>query len=444
MLDTELQAKIDGVRRRQRRNRLLADATYALLVACIVFVATRLVTLRVLLPAALTWGLAAAAGFVCFRQLSRPVDSRLTAAFYIDRALNLQERLTTAVEFAMRRRTDSPLLDLQRRDAARCSDIIDPKQLVPYRLPKAGSLIVPLVILAVVLTLPRSAQPLRPQTALEESVQTIADEQAALFRRLADQLDHLSAAEERPDLRQLSAGLRALAERWERGELTADELAAELSRLEDGLNAALDQPVRQEPRQTQETPAAQAAESAPEPTGEAGRGGSGEGGDEGAGDVPPRGSAPDASDQGDAEAMPPGGSDPGTGQTDTEAPFEVPMHGGTHRGMEDPDTNPDTDQMEPGTGHDPRADDGPLTDSPPERPDLSGRPEGLPGTVVSGEGVLQQLDTRARPGEGTRQDFTAAADAAELTEGQEHGVGRETIPPAYRHWVLKYFAALAE
>src|SRR5690606_16161380 len=103
------------------------------------------------LPAYALWWLSGLTGLIILFVRWDRAQSRLDAAFLIDSQLGLQERVTAATEFSSLDRAQPVLIRRLQADAACLASDIDPRRIVPYRMPRKSLLLPPLFLLVFVL-----------------------------------------------------------------------------------------------------------------------------------------------------------------------------------------------------------------------------------------------------------------------------------------------------
>lgn len=458
MLDADLREKLDTLCRRQQRVRTLHAVVRGLVAGTLGYGLIRLALLLIagVAPPLPLWIASVAVALLGAVTHRTPAFTRLDAARYADRQLALSERLGTAVEFSGPGAPASPLIERLHRDAAQHGEAVDPERLIPYKPPRELIWLLPALVFALGASLPQEppALPWRSPTATQ-STQRIATEEIDALRQLAERLleqGHASGAQE---LLRLAEGLSDLADRAEQGLVSAQDFQDELSLMEDQLGAALAShgsagpspaqpmgasPEAEGPSGSQGDPSREAGAQGPrEPDAEGEPGSPGEGSEEGnESDSHGSGSADQAVLDADGDS--PGDDLMGQGDSDTTLPSDIPGQGDHAPG--------DDGSLPPGSGEPGGSEPG--SDGSDESRDLNGD-----GETSRGE----RLDLQANWGDGTpfvvphsgmgtggereRLPFAGGFDA-QPTPGDEVGVAREEIPPAYRYWVQRYFDQLGE
>ncbi|MGI6611881.1 MAG: hypothetical protein ACOX4G_15465 [Limnochordia bacterium] len=239
ILDEQLRIKIDAVSQRLRNADQLTATIRALVASLIGFVSLRSLTgLLTGGQGALTSALMAlAAGVTHILSRQRSRHTRLSAARFIDLELSLQDRLATAVECAsLDTKASSRVEQWLFVDAAQQAPFIKPEELVPYHPPHEARWLLPLLIVAVVLSLPIYPSGLSWQIGggeLQEAAKR-ADELAAL----ADQLERL--AQQQPELREVTDLLRTMAQQLRDKRLPKSEALRLLKELEQEMQVTAD------------------------------------------------------------------------------------------------------------------------------------------------------------------------------------------------------------
>lgn len=236
-LDEGLRLKLDQVCIRLRRRGRFEGLGTALLAGSSAFLAARLLAWA-LWPAGWLW-LAGPAFFLCgaiaYALSSRPPIDRLRAARLVDRELNLEERVSTAVEWVDRPGAAPTLLPWLHYDAANQAPFIKPQELVKVQPSRRTFWALPALALALFSVspwmpafpraTPAASEAGRPDPALEQQ----GKELELLAQRLAAQ-----ATEQRsPQLARLAADLARLAARMRQGEVSrpgAQQALADLER----------------------------------------------------------------------------------------------------------------------------------------------------------------------------------------------------------------------
>lgn len=241
ILDEQLRLKIDAVSQRLRNADQITATVQALVASLIGFVSMRsligvftggqgaLISLLIALAVGITYVLTR----------SQPRHTRLSVARFIDSELSLEDRLATAVECAsLDTGAVSRVAQWLFVDAARQVPFIKPDELVPYYPPREVRWLLPLVIMALVLSLPIYPSGLSWQIGggeLQEAAKR-ADELVAL----ADQLERL--AQQQPELREVADLLRTMAEQLRDKRLPRSEALQLLRELEQEMQVSTDAP----------------------------------------------------------------------------------------------------------------------------------------------------------------------------------------------------------
>jgi hypothetical protein len=239
ILDEQLRLRIDAVLYRLRRTDQLTVAVRAILTSLLAFAPLRgIIGLAtggqgglISLVMALTVGVT----YTIVRR--RPQHTRLSATRFIDRELNLEDRLATAVERSgpdrgMGNRVEQWLF----ADVAGLTRFIKPEQLVPYRRPPEMRWLAPLLIIAVVLSMPIYPQGFTWQIGAGQwqEIARKADELDAL----ADQLEHM--AQQQPELREVVDLLRDITEQLRDRRLSRSEALRLLHEFEREMQLSAD------------------------------------------------------------------------------------------------------------------------------------------------------------------------------------------------------------
>lgn len=451
MIDGTLQQRLDAICRRLRRAALLQAAVTGCVAAASAYLVLYVGRLFLPLPAYVLWWLSTLSGLVTLFVRWDRGPSRLDAAFFVDSKLKLQERLTAAVEFSSIDLTQSVLVQRLQADAAQLAPTIEPRHLVPYRLPRKALLLPPLLLLIWGLhtTLPHDL--MHRGAALDPNVEAI-QQQVEELQLLPELFLERAAEQGRADLIRHSELLRDLAERLARGELTIDQLHRELARLEEQMGAALD-PFSSGvtlPDDTGAPPRESLSASPDTPSAERRPGGDETAEPDNAEDTIPSEASPEH-DVGDGHDGPEENRDAGRDGSDREqsgqgrptddfqweGADELPPPGS----LEAPDGGEeDAPNDRAGTGDASEAmDDGDRLD----RPETDGSLERLTGILQSEHSTLERREELTTP----QGDFTPAF-PSELGEvlivaGPEVTVLHEEVPPHLRALVRRYFEGMA-
>lgn len=452
MLDRQLSARLDTVCRRQRV-RALTDAGISAAVAALgVYALLEALSRAVGFVPQATWIGAAAAALAAFAAAARRPYSRLDAAALADNALKLQDRIAAAVEFSGLVHRGSALVTRLQEDAARYAERIDPRQLVPYRLPRRAALI-PL-LLALALAVRTWVPPAGSPSDRSDLTAPLTEAEERALRQTAEALAEAAALEDRPEYLQLASLLRQLLDRLTRGELSPEEFRQQLAAVEDLLNAYADRSAEAANRPPQQagTPAGtqvaagdagrQSAEPPQRAADPADRGAGGDPGLDAADDE--AANTEGRSTQEGGEPPRPGGSASAEGEPDAQAADAL----GDAPGAE-ASAAPGTDapQAAEADGSDvPGADagfgGGDEASDPAARPETDGVRVGLTGAADLSEAGVRPLSTMTVPG-GSQPSSAGGPDfAPAFSGGEEHSVVYESVPPALRPWVQRYFEAI--
>lgn len=453
MMDRDLQKRLDAVCRRLRLLSLLQAAVSGMVAASAVCALLLVASLVLPLPAYALWWLSGLAGLIILFVRWDRAQSRLDAAFLIDSQLGLQERVTAATEFSSLDRAQPVLIRRLQADAARLASDIDPRRIVPYRMPRKSLLLPPLFLLVFVLHTALPEELAYRGSATDPLTTEAVQEQIEELQLLSDLFMEQAAAEDRPDLARFSEILRELAERLARGELTLDELRAELSRLEEQLGASLDPfspaDLHRGDDGTRTEPARSAPPEPPAPgqRGEQPHSPSEPGPPDAA--VPPQ-DAPEH-DIGEGHEGPDGGYEEGRDGSDREQggqglpeddviwdETEVQPVPGP---LEAPDSGDEGEQGDrAGTGEGSSGDD---DTAPSDRLETDGTRERLSGQLDPSQATVERLDRLTTPLEDAAPHISAPAGDAAIIPGYEATVLHEEVPPHLRALVRRYFEQLA-
>lgn len=452
MMDRSLQRHLDAICRRLRLASFVQAAVTGLLAGVLAYALLYVAGWFLSLPTYVVWWLSALVALVSLFVRWDRTQTRLGAAFLVDSKLGLKERLTAAVEFSTLERAESILVERLQADAARLAPTVDPKSIVPYRLPKKTFLLPPLLLLIWFLhtalpdELTHRGAALGPQSA--EALQHQIDE----LQFLSDLFLERAAEQERADLLRLSELLRDLAERLARGELTMAELESELALLEAQMSAALDpfdptdaRPVDARTDPGQATPTSQETASPAEER---------EDGDETA-------EADDDEDATHSEEEPPE-HEVGEGHDNEDGEFEEGRDGSDReqsgQGTPEDDMTWDETEEESFPGPEEAPNDGDEGDeagtgdsttpsagtAPHDRPETDGTQERITGQLDSSQTIVERLERLTTPRGELVPDAASSAAEVSIVVGPEASVVREEVPPHLRGLVRRYFEQLAE
>lgn len=454
MLNRSLSAKLDTVCRRQRVRALLHGACGALLAALGAFTLLRVVAYAVSVPPWLIVAVTLLSALAAWIGLSGGGgQSRAEAAALIDRSLHLQERVLAAVEFSSTSHHSNPLVHKLQADAGRFADHIDPRQLVPYGLPRYAWVLPPLIALALLVHfwLPYGPSPHAPPAGF--SVAELAPDEEQSIQQIAETLRTLGVERDLPEYVELGTLLQQLLERVRRGEISTDRFYAELARIEDRLNATPEPPTSLAHQDTEMTGAQGDPPDAtdvgqtdsgslrrPTPPGD----GEGESGDRPWNETTEDRPGDDPGED-DAQTAPEGGSASTEGEADSESTDTT--EDGAESGSQVPGPGPSSSN---------RSDEAEIegTDAGSDAPDASeGASERLSetenerlqlqGVLDATQATVRALDSLGAPAGGESVDGFALSEAVEFSAGAEHSVERESVPPVLRHWVQLYFETIA-
>ncbi|NLN19120.1 MAG: hypothetical protein GX162_07590 [Firmicutes bacterium] len=239
ILDEQLRLRIDAVLYRLRRVDQLTVAVRAMVASLLAFA-----PLRGIIGLAaggegglISFALALIVGVTYIIVSRRPHHTRLSAARFIDRQLSLEDRLATAVERSgpesgPGNRVEQWLF----ADVAGLTRFIRPEELVPYRRPREVRWLVPLLIVAVVLSMPIYPKGFTWQIGGGEwqEIAKKADELDAL----ADQLEYL--AQQQPELREVAELMRNITEQLRDRRLSRSEALRLLQEFEREMHLSAD------------------------------------------------------------------------------------------------------------------------------------------------------------------------------------------------------------
>lgn len=154
------------------------------------------------------------------------------AAVDSDRHYGLQDRLLSAIEFE-RLGDLSPLHELQLDDARAFAAQVDPREVIPWSMPRYGVVGIALAMLAIGLTfVPRSITPSRAEAPSESMQKSQESEQLSA---LADRLNALAEEEQDQELHELAEQFRETSERIREEAVGVEGILEELSRLQETI-----------------------------------------------------------------------------------------------------------------------------------------------------------------------------------------------------------------
>jgi hypothetical protein len=471
VLDEILRNQIDTVLRRQRVADYLAAFLRGLFAALITFAIVRALfgTLTGGQGGLLALLLALAAGITFVITTPRQQHNRLTAARYIDKQLQLKDRLATAVEYATldhaaRNRVEEWLF----LDAANHTHLIDPITLVPLKAPAYVRWFLPLFGLCILLTLIPYPQGFTWQlgasqlsqiakradelTALADQFERI-DPQNTYLSQLADELRRVSELIRDNQLPRDQANqlLRQLEQELQQGSSNiagtslgidldrVQELTQNIRNIESGMYSQLSPQEQAALSQAQRStrgagsniganPSSRGAPQNPEDNA-ATAGGSDEnesdgGSSSGQGQRQSGTSSQGGSDMaglGEDESDPFGGSGLGSGEYGDDDEMGYGLEGGLMAGAER--GNQGTTNYERQTN-------------------LNQGPERLTGQISdSGQYYVSATSSTSLPG--SEQRFpTTGGSRFSLPGGVENAIQQENIPLAYQRWIRDYFTKL--
>ena len=203
----EILAILAGVRRRQQHSRAVQMAVWGLLASAVAGIGVGVWKLLATQPIA-PWAAAAlllagpAIGLIAGLLWRRPLHA---AALAVDGCYQLKDRAVTALEF-VEREAATPLKQLQVSDAASHLQQVDPRRVVPFRLPRAfpyavASLAVAVTLLFWPLAAPQAqAKPLGPLPGVVMAAEEI--------EKGLDELQAVAEEEQDEDLQELVQELR--------------------------------------------------------------------------------------------------------------------------------------------------------------------------------------------------------------------------------------------
>lgn len=239
---------LEQVQRRRRVQRIFEGASWGLLIGAV----ASLPPLSVFLLGALPSFSGMAPLILCLALLSfglltgiaigllRPFE-RNDSAKHVDRHYRFKDRLLTAMKLLPRNET-SAMERLQLEDAARHAEKIDPRGVVPYRLPRNFAWSLGLALAAVGLSLlapvlhPR--QNLHAAEKLPEVVSTIELLQENLVEKIEELAEQNS---EETALKELAEKLRDLMTKLDDSASETKKSLATLSEMEEAVRAAMSQ-----------------------------------------------------------------------------------------------------------------------------------------------------------------------------------------------------------
>ncbi len=237
-----IQNKLSAIQRRMRIEGVFQNlATFnlwGLLIAGILFVANRFFPLPIAIGFAVALSIIIASAIAVGLSLMRKIDPFEVARF-VDRHLNLKERLGTALETIGRRHAGDFAI-LQVRDAARAAQGIPPATVVSYTIPRTLKwLPIPMLLVGLSFFIPRMYEIPPPPTPLEQAA--IHDAAARLEgavsggnkTKLSEQVEETAKA-----LRNERTGVRAAQEKLSQ---LREEVQAEKNQLaENELDQAVE------------------------------------------------------------------------------------------------------------------------------------------------------------------------------------------------------------
>ncbi|HBT76526.1 MAG TPA: hypothetical protein DEB39_06280 [Planctomycetaceae bacterium] len=234
-----------GVNRRRRIQRMTEWGTWGLLVgsslAFLCILESRFVFSLVLSPwVLLITGVVSGSAIGVVTALFFPLDTK-EAARRVDTYYQLKDRLLTALKL-LALRESTPMERLQIEDAAHHAEAVDPKAVVPYRLPRnfAWGLVSFLLTLALVLALSLFQRHHEAVAALPipEIVATVE----SLKEELLKKIEELSEehGDEQP-LKELSQELEKLLGELEESSNDPREALATLSKMETAVRSAMNE-----------------------------------------------------------------------------------------------------------------------------------------------------------------------------------------------------------
>lgn len=232
---TQLQNRIQAVKERQQQEWLWKCLSSGLIagsaVSCVVGL------LRMGLQGSFGWGwvvaptVLGALGALIYAVVNRRSDSY--AAFAIDQACDLKDRIQTALQFLNLNQADAdPLRRLQVADAETHAAAIVPEQVTPIAGPRFWPLAVALTFCAVFLAFLSG-----PPNQLQASVQTnaVVESQADRIAGELQELEQLQKEQQNPELEQLVKDLEEMIQQMKQPGLDPKEALAKLSEMEASL-----------------------------------------------------------------------------------------------------------------------------------------------------------------------------------------------------------------
>ncbi len=236
----ELASQMEALGAASRRQAVLRWALRALAAAWLLDAALLLVARQIGLPLAPAWLAVAPAALLLGVGLGvllhRPDE--LSLAKRADRALGLQERLTTAVELRQKG-IDHPLAALQLADTLQHVGRHRPAHAFPLALSRRelAALAVAFVAAAALLTLPLGARPNREEGA---RVQEVVKEQAERIAALAEETEAEGGAVDPASRDEVAEALRETAQALQRQAGSPERAIATLAAAEEKLAALQD------------------------------------------------------------------------------------------------------------------------------------------------------------------------------------------------------------
>ena len=236
---------LDGVRRRHRIQKVFEGVSWGLFLGAVatipvslghLFSLTELSMSFPLLAAVLGIGGLLGAGVGFFM----PIDHH-DSARRIDRHYRLKDRLLTALKLLLRDRT-TPIERLQLADAARHAETVDPREVMPFRLPGNFGWSLTMVALAVAICLASPYFDQRHEAVAAEPLPEIVSAAVTLKEELVEKIEEL--AEENPEekqLKELSEKLQELVTQLEEVSTDRKESLATLSEMEEAIRSAMSQ-----------------------------------------------------------------------------------------------------------------------------------------------------------------------------------------------------------
>ena len=162
-----------------------------------------------------------------------------SAARLVDRHYGLKDRASTALEFATRS-SDDPLVRLQVAEAIERLQRIEPRRVLPIRVPVGTSAAVVLSACLIGLVLaPRTTE---APVVVDLAVQQVVREQAAnLEETVVEELRELARENPEADLQELAKEIEQLVEELKAPEVDQRNALSKLSEMQQQLAAALEQ-----------------------------------------------------------------------------------------------------------------------------------------------------------------------------------------------------------